>query len=296
MRIRDMIARCGQFISLEFFPPKEANKLPAFYEVVGKLKPLDPLFVSVTYGAGGSTHDNTLELVRRLRHEFELEPMAHLTCVGATGAHIKSFLKDLAAAGIDNVLALRGDPPKGETKFKASNKHFRYASDLVSFVRKLYPEMGVAVAGYPEKHPTAASMEEDCEHLKKKVELGGDFVITQLFFDNTHYFDYVARLRSLGVTAPVIPGVLPILSLSVIKRIGALCGASIPENFLHALEEADKRGGDAVQRLGIDHARYQVRDLLENGAPGVHLYTLNKAEACVEIVKDLGVCKRLEKC
>jgi methylenetetrahydrofolate reductase (NADPH) len=296
MRIRDMIARCNQFISLEFFPPKEANKLPAFYEVVGKLKALKPLFASVTYGAGGSTHANTLELVRRLKHEFELEPMAHLTCVGASAPYIKKFLADLTAADIDNVLALRGDPPKGETTFKASNKHFRYASDLVAFIRKHFPEMGVGVAGYPEKHPEAESMEADCERLKHKVDLGGDVIVTQLFFDNKHYFNYVARLRSMGVTEPIIPGVLPILSLSVIKRIVSLCGASIPENFLHALEEADKRGPEAVQRLGVDHARHQVSELLEKGAPGVHLYTLNKAEACLEIVKDLRVCKTLELC
>jgi methylenetetrahydrofolate reductase (NADPH) len=294
MRIRDMIARCGQFVSLEFFPPKETSKLAEFFGVAERLKAVKPLFVSVTYGAGGATQDNTLELVRRLKRELEYEPMAHLTCVGATAPHIKKFLGELDKADVDNVLALRGDPPKGETSFKASNKHFRYASDLVAFIRKNFPRMGVAVAGYPEKHPEAPSLEEDCEQLKRKVELGGDFVITQLFFDNAHYFRYVERLRALGVTAPVIPGVLPILSLSVIKRILSLCGASIPESFLLALEEADLRSGDEVRKLGVDHARRQVRELLEQGAPGVHLYTLNKADACLEILKDQRVCRNLD--
>ncbi len=284
MRIADMIARCGQFVSLEFFPPKEPEKLPDFFKTASQLKALAPLFVSVTYGAGGSTRDATLDIVTRLKNEFSFEPMAHLTCVGASARSIREFIQALEAAGIDNVLALRGDPPKGDASFKPTNTKFRHAADLVRFIRASYPDFGLAVAGYPEKHPEADNLDSDCLHLTEKLEQGGDFVITQLFFDNRHYFAYLDRLRAMGVTCPVIPGILPILSLGSVKRIVGLCGASIPEQFLRALEEADARGPEHVKRLGIEHARYQIQELLARGVPGVHLYTLNKADACLEIL------------
>ncbi|MGE4299186.1 MAG: methylenetetrahydrofolate reductase [NAD(P)H] [Desulfovibrionaceae bacterium] len=297
MRIRDMIPRTGQFFSLEFFPPKDRTKWPDFFKVVDTFRTLQPLFASVTYGAGGSTRDHTMEIVNRLKNEYEVEPMAHLTCVDADRAYIERFLDDLAGHNIDNVLALRGDAPKGREKAVADDAEFRHAADLVSFIRGRHPDMGVGVAGYPEKHPEAASLDADIGHLKAKLDQGGDFIITQMFFENRFYFDFVKRCRAAGITVPIIPAILPIMNLAGLKRILGLCGATIPGPFLRALEEADASGGNAaVQRLGISHARFQIADLLDREVPGVHLYTLNQVEACMEIVQDLELCKRLGAC
>ena len=277
-----------QFLSLEFFPPKNPSDWPAFFCVVDKLRELKPLFVSVTYGAGGSTRDNTMEIVTRMKREFSLEPMAHLTCVGATEESIVSFLDDLVAAGVDNVLALRGDRPQDPAVVLPESKDFIFASDLVSFIKKQYPAMGIAVAGYPECHPEAASPEMDLQALKHKVDQGGDFVVTQLFFDNNYYWDFVRRARELGIEKPIIPGVMPIFSLKVIQKVVSLCGATVPPELLRELEEAEAQGGaEAVQALGIRHARSQILDLLKGGVPGVHLYTLNKDDACLELLEGI---------
>jgi len=288
LRISDLLAQGKRFISLEFFPPKDKEAWPAFFYEVGKLSILDPLFVSVTYGAGGSTQSNTLELVTRFSRDFGLNPMAHLTCVGASEEYLRSFLDALAAAGVDNVLALRGDPPQGQADFKPENAAFQHASDLAGFIHQAYPELCIGVAGYPEKHPQAESLEQDIDYLKLKVEKGGTFAITQLFFDNDHYFRFVARCRAKGIDVPILPGVLPILNLASVKRILSLCGATLPAEYLARLEAANDQGGaDAVKELGVAYARQQCRDLIARGAPGVHLYTLNKAQACLDIVKGL---------
>ena len=288
MRIIDLMERHRPFISLEFFPPKEKAEWPAFFKVAERLKGVDPLFVSVTYGAGGSTQSHTLEIVTRLKRELSLEPMAHLTCVGASCEGIEGFLAELAAAGVENVLALRGDPPQGETTFSPESAEFGYAADLVTFIRDRYPAMGIGVAGYPEGHPEAPCKAEDLKCLKAKLDHGGDFVITQLFFDNSLYWDFVAEARALGVTKPIIPGIMPIFSLKSIQRIASLCGASVPPAFLAALEAADAKGGNqAVQAFGIDYARRQAQELLDRGAPGIHLYTLNRADECLELVGGL---------
>lgn len=288
MRISDLLAQGKRFISLEFFPPKDKEAWPAFFYEVGKLSILDPLFVSVTYGAGGSTQANTLELVSRFSRDFGLNPMAHLTCVGASEEYLRSFLDELVAAGVDNVLALRGDPPQGQADFKPENAAFQHASDLAGFIHKAYPELCIGVAGYPERHPQAESLEQDIDYLKLKVEKGGKFAITQLFFDNDHYFRFVERCRAKGIDVPILPGVLPILNLASIKRILSLCGATLPADYLARLEAANDQGGaDAVRELGVAYAREQCRDLIARGAPGVHLYTLNKAQACLDIVRGL---------
>ncbi|WP_457570776.1 methylenetetrahydrofolate reductase [NAD(P)H] [Desulfovulcanus sp.] len=285
MRISELIAQNDQFFSLEFFPPKDRAAWPGFFEQVKKLKILNPLFVSVTYGAGGSTQAYTLEIVSSLKRDYGLEPMAHLTCIGASSCSISSFLDSLKQAGIDNVLALRGDPPQGQKEFVPDSTEFKYASDLVQFIKNKYPHFCLGVAGYPEGHSEATSLEEDLQFLKLKLELGGDFVITQLFFDNDLYFNFVRKVKELGIDKPIIPGILPIMNLKVIKRIVSLCGATIPKDYLQALEEAQEKHGDAgVKSLGIEYAREQVKDLLQRGAPGVHLYTLNKADACLQIV------------
>ena len=248
---------------------------------------MNPLFVSVTYGAGGSTRDNTLEIVTRIKREHGLEPMAHLTCVGAAEDSLRDFLSALTEAGVDNVLALRGDPPQGERTFTPDSDQFRHALDLVRFIRRDFSNLDVGVAGYPERHPEAPTMEEDLAHLKNKVRAGGDFIVTQLFFDNAVYFRFVEQARALGLDCPVVPGILPILSLASVKRLLSFCNACLPADYLAALEEADGRGPEAVRRLGVDYAARQCRELLAGGAPGVHLYTLNKAEACLEIVEQL---------
>ncbi len=294
MRIAELLKTDARFVSMEFFPPKEEAKLPDFFSVVEKLQPMEPLFVSVTYGAGGSTQKNTLNLVQQLKRQFGLEPMAHLTCVGASEPSIAAFVDSLQKESIDNILALRGDPPKGQENFVPDSDDFQYACDLVRFIKKNFPEMGLGVAGYPEKHPEAPSMDADCRHLKAKLDLSADFVITQMFFNNDHYFNFVDTMRAMGVTKPILPGVLPILSVASIKRIASLCGAQVPGDFMEQLEEADARGPEAVQELGIAYARQQVCGLLENGAPGVHLYTLNRADACLKILADPQVKQLLK--
>lgn len=286
MRIADLFPRGKQFVSLEFFPPKEPVDWPAYFRTIERLGSLNPLFVSVTYGAGGSTRADTLQIVTRIKRDLSLEPMAHLTCVGATSEGILGFLDDLRAAGIDNILALRGDPPQDPAFRMPEPREFIHASDLVSFVRKRHPDMGIGVAGYPEGHPEASSPEKDLEFLKFKLDLGGDFVITQLFFNNDYYWDFVRRARALGVDKPIIPGVMPIFNLKVIRKILSLCGATIPPELLRQLEEAQERGGaEAVQALGMEYARRQIRGLLDGGAPGIHLYTLNRDDACLELLK-----------
>jgi len=288
VRIAELIPKNQQFISLEFFPPKERASWPGFFETVSRLESVNPLFVSVTYGAGGGTQENSLEIVRYLKKDFGLEPLAHLTCVGASGEKLHGFLRALESFGVDNVLALRGDPPRGVDDFKPDSEEFKHASDLVAFIRGRYPDMGIGVARYPEGHPEAISLERDLEFLKFKLDEGADFVITQLFFDNRFYFDFAKRLSALGVDKPLIPGILPVMSLGAVKRMISFCGASLPEEFLSALTAAYDAGGDeAVRALGLAHARKQVRELLDGGAPGVHLYTLNKADACLEIVDAL---------
>jgi methylenetetrahydrofolate reductase (NADPH) len=289
LRIRELMDQRQGFVSLEFFPPKDRAAWPGFFQVIERLKRLDPLFVSVTYGAGGSTRDKTLEIVSTLKGELGLEPMAHLTCVDASRERIREFLDTLREQGVDNVLALRGDPPKGEESFTPTSGDFCHASDLVRLIRHDYPEFGVGVAGYPEGHLESEDLVSDMTFLKHKLDQGADFVVTQLFFENRIYFDFVDRARSMGITQPIIPGILPIMSLSVIKKGISLSGASMPEELLARLEEADRSGGnDAVQELGIVLAREQIRELLQSGVPGVHLYTLNKADACLAIMDGLS--------
>jgi methylenetetrahydrofolate reductase (NADPH) len=288
VRIIELMESGKSFLSLEFFPPKEPGEWPAFFQTVDNLRAVNPLFVSVTYGAGGGTQANTLAIVTRLKREYSLEPMAHLTCVGATATGIRDFLGELAAAGVDNVLALRGDPPQDGAQFVPTSQDFVYASDLVTFIRKHYPAMGIGVAGYPEGHPEAASSAADLAALKNKLDQGGDFVVSQLFFENDYYWDFVRRSRECGVVKPIIPGIMPIFSLKVIKKVLSLCGASLAPEFLQELEAAHARGGsDAVKDLGIQYARRQISELLAAGAPGIHLYTLNRDDACLELLAGL---------
>jgi methylenetetrahydrofolate reductase (NADPH) len=288
VRIAELLSKGKPFLSLEFFPPKDRAEWPAFFATVERLKVLNPLFASVTYGAGGSTQSDTLEIVARLAREYGLETMAHLTCVGADTAKLTTFLDQLVAVGVHNVLALRGDLPQDVSPEIFACLPLQNASDLVAFIRATHPEIGVGVAGYPETHPEAASPDTDLSYLKLKIDQGGDFIVTQLFFDNQYYFDFVRKARALGITKPIIPGILPVVSLKVIQRIVALCGAAIPTPLLRKFEAADQRGGAAaVETVGVTFARKQVQELLAAGAPGVHLYTLNRADAVLNLARDL---------
>jgi len=290
MKIIDSIKKDKQFISLEFFPPKSREDWPAFFKTVKRLAELKPLFASVTYGAGGSTNVDTLEIVSRIQQEYGLETMAHLTCLGSRTEEVVRFLADLAAAGVNNVLALRGDIPQDGSVATPLPSPLQYASDLVTLIRGSFQDMGISVAGYPEKHPEAASLESDLTYLKLKLDNGADFAITQLFFHNSQYHAFVKRARAAGITKPIIPGILPVVSLKVIKRIISLCGASIPEDFLYELEQADQAGGAAaVQRVGVAHARRQVQELLDAGVPGVHIYTLNRSEVVLELLEGVEI-------
>ncbi|KAB0669105.1 methylenetetrahydrofolate reductase [NAD(P)H] [Oryzomonas sagensis] len=289
MKIIDTILPGKPFLSLEFFPPKERSEWPAFFHTVDRLKGVNPLFCSVTYGAGGSTHGDSLEIVSRLKQKHGMETMAHLTCIGAHEDDVRTFLDQLTQAGVNNVLALRGDPPQDSTPDSSPNRLLTHASDLVALIRASHPHVGLGVAAYPEVHPEAASAAADLAYLKLKLGRGADFAITQLFFDNRIYFDFVRNARDHGITKPIIPGILPVVSLKVIKRIVSLCGTVMPPDFMAQLEEADRRGGAAeVQKLGVAHARRQTEELLAGGAPGVHLYTLNRADAVLEVISGLS--------
>jgi len=290
MKIIDSISPQKQFISLEFFPPKAREDWPKFFHTVERLAELKPLFASVTYGAGGSTNADSLEIVTHLQNDYGMETMAHLTCIGAKNEEVDRFLNNLATAGVDNVLALRGDLPLDGTLDASPDCPLQCASDLVSLINSSFPALGIGVAGYPEVHPEAENHETDLSYLKLKLDRGADFAITQLFFDNSLYHSFVMQAREAGITKPIIPGILPVVSLKVIKRIVSLCGASIPAAFLAELEQADQAGGAAaVQKVGVAHARRQARELLDAGVPGVHIYSLNRAEVVVELVEGLGV-------
>jgi methylenetetrahydrofolate reductase (NADPH) len=294
VRIAQLLQRQEPFLSLEFFPPKDRAQWPGFFDVVRQLKELAPLFCSVTYGAGGGTQHNTLEIVTRMKQEYGLEPLAHLTCVGADRTRLAAFLSGLAQAGVENVLALRGDPPRGETSFTPDSEEFQHGSDLVAFIRGNF-DLSIGVAGYPEKHPEASNMADDLEHLRHKVACGADFVITQLFFDNDVYFDFVDRAREAGITVPIIPGILPVQNLAALKRMLSFCGASVPAGYMRDLEHVHEVYGESgVRGLGLGYAKGQIRNLLDRGAPGVHLYTLNKADTCLDIWKDFSRRDRLK--
>jgi methylenetetrahydrofolate reductase (NADPH) len=271
--------------SFEFFPPKTAAGEENFERALQELAPLEPSFVSVTYGAGGTTRDKTVETVRHIKEHHGLEAMAHFTCVGATTEELRATLEEIRGAGIDNVLALRGDPPRGQEEWVASDGGLEYSHQLVSLLRDDY-DFAIAAACFPETHIHATSPEDDLRYLKQKVDAGVDYLITQLFFDNELYFDFVERARAIGITVPIIPGVMPITGYGQIARITSLCGATMPE---HVLAELDARQDDAeaVAEFGVSYATMQCADLLAKGAPGIHFCTLNRSPATRAILSAL---------
>jgi methylenetetrahydrofolate reductase (NADPH) len=285
MRIVEKLGGSSPAISFEFFPPKDQEGVDRLFATVAELQPFAPAYVSVTYGAGGSTRQLTVDLVGRIQREVGIEAMAHLTCVGATQAELGAVLDQLEQKGVQNVIALRGDPPKGSTTFVTPEGGFGHASELAAFVKQR-GRFCVAGACYPEKHPEAASLEVDMVNLKRKVDAGAEFLISQLFFDNADYFAFVERARRIGITVPIIAGIMPVTNVSQIKRFTAMCGASMPAALMHKLEPA-AADAEAVGEIGVQHAVDQCRELLAKGAPGVHFYTLNRSKATVEILKRL---------
>lgn len=285
MRITDILKNRRPVFSLEFFPPKSSEEMAQLFQTVNDVKRLAPGFISVTYGAGGGTRDRTLEIVKRAKSEIGLESVAHLTCIGHSREEIKETLDELVRSGIENVVALRGDPPKGEARYTPHPEGFRYARELTAFIRESYP-LCIAVAGYPEGHIESPDKETDWTHLEEKVKAGADVIITQLFFENRYFFEFERRMREKGVTVPIVPGIMPITNLQQILRFTRICGASIPNKVVKDLE-AIQGQPEAVQRYGIEYAKQQCKGLLAHGVPGIHFYTLNKSRATQEIIMSL---------
>jgi methylenetetrahydrofolate reductase (NADPH) len=292
VKIRDII-RGGQrkLFSFEFFPPKSDDGLRALERTIRDLAELSPAYVSVTYGAGGSTRQRTLELVQWIEREAHITAMAHLTCVGAAQGEIGGVLDRLVDAGIENVMALRGDPPAGQDRFVRPEGGFGFARDLVAFIRARHGDrLSLGGAGYPEGHVECGDLDRDVMNLKAKVEAGLDFVVTQLFFDNRCYFDFVARARAAGITAPIVPGIMPIRNLASVERMAKLSGATLPPALS---AELDRSRGDeaAVAALGVAHATAQCVELLHRGAPGIHFYTLNQSPSTRVILTALKAAR-----
>lgn len=288
MKISSMFGRGGPVVSFEFFPPKTAEGVETLYRTVEELRPCRPSFVSVTYGAGGSTRDRTIELVSRIQRELGMVTMAHLTCVGSSRTEIGEVLQRLADSGIVNVLALRGDPPKGETEFKPTAGGFRFASELVAFVRERHPSFCIGAACYPEGHVECRDLDADLEHLVTKVKAGADFLVSQLFFDNEDYRAFVRRARSAGIQVPIVPGLMPVTNVSQTERFTQMCGARVPQELKRRLRIV-ANDASAVVATGVQWTVDQGRALLRDGAPGLHFYTLNRSSATLAVHAALGL-------
>lgn len=281
-------------LSFEFFPPKDAVAAEKLMQTVTSLRACSPDFVSITYGAGGSTRALTLEYTEKLGQAFGCATMPHLTCVGHSRDELVEIIQSFRQAGAKQIMALRGDPPRGEKEFKPHPSGLHHASELVTLIRETFPECIIGVAGYPEKHPEATSLEDDLLHLRDKVAAGADFITTQLFFDNKIYFRFVEQCRDLGIKVPILPGLMTILSRPQAERFCALCGTTIPQSLLSALDEAGE-DADAVEAVGVDWTAGQVLNLLDGGAPGIHLYLLNRARPTLSLLRRLQAGLKLHR-
>lgn len=289
MRIDQILEEQRPVFSFEFFPPKDDDGMERLRAALSELKHDEPAFVSVTYGALGSTRERTIDITKWIKRDLGIEAMAHFTCVGATVDELRGTLDEMREGGIENVLALRGDPPQGETEWKQTPGGLQYSTELASLIAGNY-EFAIGAACFPEVHPEAPDMEHDIRFLKEKVASGVGFLITQLFYDNDLYFDFVEQVRAAGITVPIIPGIMPVTNYKQIKRITGLCGATIPEQFERELadREDDER---ALIDLGVAYATAQCYDLLARGAPGIHFYTLNKSPATRAILAALRAAR-----
>lgn len=277
MRIIDRLSEKQPALSFEFFPPKDDVGFWDLYRTVESLRPLQPDYVSVTYGAGGSSRKKTIDLVERIQSDIGIEAMAHLTCVGSTRTEIGEIIDDLRRNGVRNVLALRGDPPEGEKTFVATAGGFRYANELVAFIRDRC-DLCIGAACYPEGHPEASSLEVDLENLKRKVDAGVDFLVTQLFFDNRNFLEFRERAARAGINVPILAGIMPILSVKQVKRFTRMCGATIPAELLRMIEAVED-DAEAVRHVGMYHTTRQCLALLDHEVAGIHFYTLNRSTA-----------------
>ena len=279
----------GRFgLSFELFPPKTPESEAAMWRTVDDLMEFEPSLITCTYGAGGSTRGTTLDVLKGVLARHDLPVASHLTCVGSTIDDLRAYMREAADAGVTAIVALRGDPPKGETAFHQAEGGLRYASELVALIKAEFPEFGVLVAGYPETHQEAVSPEADFENLRRKCAAGGDVVVTQLFYDNADFFRFRDRCEELGITAPIVPGVMPVTNYAQIRRIATLCKARLPDSFTRAFEAA---GDDEAAQFeaGVEFATRQVRELLDAGVPGIHFYVLNKSPATVRVLTNVDL-------
>jgi len=288
MHISEILKSSETSLSFEFFPPNSAKSNNDLFATISNLTPLMPSFVSVTYGAGGSTRQFTHELLLKLKKNTKLTIVAHLTCVGHSKTEIKTILEQYLNAGITNVMVLRGDPPKDKAGDFFCVDGFRYAYQMVEYIKKQFPQIGIGVAGFPEGHPETPNRLLELDYLKQKVDAGADYICTQLFFDNRDFYDFCERCEIIGIRVPIIAGIMPITSIKGMKRMAELAqGSRFPAKLLRLLNRAD--GDDSVERAGIHWASEQVRDLIDNKAKGIHFYTLNKSNATKTIYESVGL-------
>lgn len=286
MNIRDAYTPHKFGLSFELFPPKTPAGEDELFRHVAELAAFEPSYITCTYGAGGSTRDKTLDIVERVAREHGCAVASHLTCVGSTRDDLRAYLAEARQRGIGNVVALRGDPPRGETAFRPIEGGLCYASELVAMIRGEFADFGVAVAGYPEVHQEAISPEADLENLKRKVDAGADVVITQLFYHNADFFRFRERALAAGIGVPIVPGILPVTNLAQIQRITSLCRAKLPPAFVERLAAAGDRADEQFE-IGVDFATEQVQQLIDSGIPGVHFYVLNKSPATCRVLRSI---------
>jgi methylenetetrahydrofolate reductase (NADPH) len=288
MLVKSILNNTAPTFSFEFFPPRNDAAWEHLFHTIADLMPLKPSWVSVTYGAGGSTRENTHQLVMRIKKETDLSVVSHLTCVESTQEDILKILTRYTKNGIENILALRGDPPAGHFTWSAPANGFAHASDLVSFIKKHFPFISIGVAGFPEGHPETPNRLKEIDYLKAKVDSGADYIITQLFFDNRDFYDFCERCDLAGINIPIIAGIMPIITRNGMIRMAELAaGARFPARLMSAVNQAEST--DAIEKIGIEWATNQVRDLIDNKVRGIHFYTLNNARATLGIYKALGV-------
>lgn len=289
MRVSETYGADKFCLSFELFPPKTVAGDAALFKHVERLMTLGPSFVTCTYGAGGSTQKKTLDIVEQVKQRFDVPVASHLTCVGSTVDQLRGYLTEAQSRGVDNIVALRGDPPRGETEFEAVEGGLRYANEMVELIREEFSDFGVAVAGYPETHQEAPSPEVDLQNLQRKVDAGADVVITQLFYDNDDFFKFRDRYDAAGIRVPLVPGILPVTNLAQIERISSMCGARLPADFVEALSEQSDDEGQF--QVGVEQATRQIQGLVDNGVPGVHFYVLNKSQATSAVLNGVNLPK-----
>lgn len=286
MKISDILSRKKRVLSFEFFPPKKVENEHILFESIERLKGLEHDFVSVTYGAGGSTRVKTLDWTKKIKDDYFLNVMMHLTCIASTKEGVVNILKELKEDSIDNIFALRGDIPEELENKEKAFKDFRYASDLVRLISEIDDSFSIGVAGYPEGHIECPSIGEDIENLKKKIDEGADFIITQLFFDNRYFYDYLDLLEKHRITLPVIAGIMPIINIKQVIKFTDMCGATVPEHLKNKMMD---KAPEEMLKIGVDFATEQCRDLMENDVKGLHFYTLNRSKATINVLKNLNL-------